>query len=191
MTPMKKSASAARIVFVGVAVLGAATDLATKAIFFDPAVAGSGSHPQYTVVRNFFYISSAGNTGGVFGMLSGSTWTLVGMAALALFAVALMLMKIDGKQMWLHVALGLVLGGAIGNLYDRIFYLMPDGSHAHYVRDFLDFRIFGWQYPVFNVADAFICVGAAMIFLKVLFGGPTWGKARPKAQTRKVKAASK
>jgi len=186
---MKKSALAARIVFICVAVAGAAVDLAAKAIFFDPLL--SGASPQYTVARGFFYITSAGNTGGVFGMLAGSTWTLVAMAALALFAVALMLMKIDGKQMWMHVALGLVLGGAAGNLYDRIFYLMPDGSHAHYVRDFLDFRIFGWHYPVFNAADAFICVGAAMIFLKVLFGGPMWGKAHPKAQTRKVKAASK
>ena len=188
---MKKSALAARLVFVGAAVTGAATDLATKAIFFDPNVAESGSHSQYTVVNDFFYITSAGNTGGVFGMLSGSTWTLVAMAALALFAVVLMLSKIDGRQVWMHVALGLVLGGAIGNLYDRVFYRMPNGSHAHYVRDFLDFRISGWQYPIFNGADVFICIGAAMIFLRVLFGGPLWGKAAGKAKGGKVQAPAR
>jgi signal peptidase II len=181
---MKKSALAARLVFVGTAVMCAAIDLATKAIFF--------SGPQYTVVKDFFYIRSAGNEGGVFGMLAGNTWTLVGMAVLALFAVVLMLSKIDGRQIWMHVALGLVLGGAIGNLYDRIFYYyILEGKRVSIVRDFLDFRIFGWQYPIFNGADVFICIGAAMIFLRVLFGGPLWGKAAEKAKGGKVRVPAR
>jgi signal peptidase II len=188
---MKKSALAARIVFCAVTLASAVADLVTKAIFFSPQVAEKGSQPQYIVVRNFFYISSAGNTGGVFGMLSGSTWTLVAMAAMALLAVMLMLVKIEGKQMWMHVALGLVLGGAVGNLYDRVFYAGADGLAAHYVRDFLDFRIYGWQYPIFNGADVFICVGAVMIFLRVLFGGPLWSKPAAKAKGGKVKAAAR
>lgn len=191
MTQMKKSALAARIVFVCVAAAGAAIDLATKAAFFNRSVAMTGNGPQHIIIPNFFNITSAGNPGGVFGMLAGSTWTLVGMAALALLAVGMMLVKIDGKQMWMHIALGLVLGGAIGNLYDRILYPPLDGLHV--VRDFLDFTIFGWRYPTFNMADAFICVGAAMIFLKVLFGGPAWGKAVPKAaaQASAAKAAGR
>jgi signal peptidase II len=193
ITRMKKSALAARIVFICVAVAGAAADLATKAVFFDPRVAANGANPQHTVVRDFFYIRSAANPGGVFGLLAGNTWTLIGMAALALFAVALMLAKIDGKQWWTHIALGLVLGGALGNLYDRVFYLYvgADGLRQDVVRDFLDFRFGSLQYPIFNGADVFICVGAVMIFLRVLFGGPMWGKAELGKKADKVKAAAR
>ena len=188
---MKKSHLRAKIAFLIAAVLSAAIDLATKSIFFDPAcVDGGKAAPQNVIIDGFFYIRSAGNEGGVFGILQGSTWTLVILAALALAAVVLMLLRLDGRQKWMHIALGLVLGGAIGNLYDRIFFLKPDGSHAHYVRDFLDFVIFGWDYPIFNAADVFICVGAALIFLSVLFGPYGHGK-QTKADVSKAKGAAR
>ncbi len=191
---MNKSDRKAKIAFLLVAVFSAAADLVTKAIFFNPAVADKQSSPyQHIVCEGFFYIRSAGNEGGVFGILQGSTWMLVAMAVLALLAVVLILLRLDGRQMWTHLALGLVLGGAVGNLYDRLLFIKPDGTYAHYVRDFLDFKIFGWDYPVFNGADVFICVGAAMIFLRVLFGGPLSGgkRAKSKAEKPKSKAAAR
>lgn len=180
---MKKKLLAARIVFVCVAVCAVAADLATKAAFFDPRAVQTGES-RYTIIEGCFYVTSAANEGGVFGVMQGSTWTLVGMALLALLAVVVMLLKMDGKQMWMHVALGLVLGGALGNLYDRILYASPDGRH--YVRDFLDLHVAKWNfhYPVFNGADVFICVGAIMIFLRVLVGGPLWEKSDRPAKAR-------
>ena len=57
------------------------------------------------------------------------------------------------------VSYGFIMGGAIGNLVDRIFY--------GYVIDFFDFNLFGYQAPIFNVADIFIVVG---VFLLIIFG---------------------
>ena len=68
------------------------------------------------------------------------------------------------------------VGGALGNLYDRLLLRMPDGEVAHSVRDFLDFHILGFHYPTFNAADAFICVGAAMVVLRVLLDGRKKGR---------------
>lgn len=185
---MKKPDLKAKAAFLLAAVLSAAADLLTKAILFDPLRANGHSPPQHVIIENFFYIRSAGNEGGVFGMLQGETWTLVAMAALALAAVLLILLRLDGRQMWMHVALGLVLGGAAGNLYDRLLYLGPGGAPARYVRDFLDFKIFGWDYPIFNGADVFICVGAGLIFLRVLFGGPLAAGKGAGAAAAKTKA---
>jgi signal peptidase II len=58
---------------------------------------------------------------------------------------------------------GMILGGAIGNLADRVLF----GQ----VRDFLDFRIFGYMWPTFNVADTCVSVGAVMLGLRILFAG--------------------
>ena len=62
------------------------------------------------------------------------------------------------------VALGLIQGGVLGNLLDRLRY----GG----VRDFLDFYIVGYHYPTFNVADALLVIGALMLILQALFAGP-------------------
>lgn len=67
--------------------------------------------------------------------------------------------KIPVKQLWLKIALAFVLGGTLGNLYDRILY--------HAVIDFIDFYFKNWHYPTFNVADIAICVGAGMLIIDI------------------------
>lgn len=79
------------------------------------------------------------------------------------------------RDRWLHVAAGLILAGALGNLYDRLFSVVAvDGLDPirHEVRDFIDFT--AWHYPwVFNVADACLVIGVAMVFIYWLRVGRT------------------
>ena len=96
------------------------------------------------------------NTGVSFGLFAGETallrWVLIGLA----LAVSVLLTSWLYKEKRLRVAsaLGLILGGAIGNVVDRIF--------RHAVVDFLDFHIGGWHWPAFNLADSAIPVGAVL-----------------------------
>ena len=96
------------------------------------------------------------NTGVSFGLFAGETallrWVLIGLA----LAVSVLLTSWLYKEKRLRVAsaLGLILGGAIGNVVDRIF--------RHAVVDFLDFHIGGWHWPAFNLADSAITVGVVL-----------------------------
>ena len=96
------------------------------------------------------------NTGVSFGLFAGETailrWVLIGLA----LAVSVLLTSWLYKEKRLRVAsaLGLILGGAIGNVVDRIF--------RHAVVDFLDLHIGGWHWPAFNLADSAITVGVGL-----------------------------
>ena len=96
------------------------------------------------------------NTGISFGLFAGETallrWVLIGLA----LAVSVLLTSWLYKEKRLRVAsaLGLILGGAIGNVVDRIF--------RHAVVDFLDLHIGGWHWPAFNLADSAITVGVVL-----------------------------
>ena len=96
------------------------------------------------------------NTGISFGLFAGETallrWVLIGLA----LAVSALLTSWLYKEKRLRVAsaLGLILGGAIGNVVDRIF--------RHAVVDFLDLHIGGWHWPAFNLADSAITVGVVL-----------------------------
>jgi lipoprotein signal peptidase len=70
------------------------------------------------------------------------------------------LRKSSGKERWLCIALGLILGGTVGNLYDRLVF----GG----VRDFLDWY-YAYQWPIFNVADCCLVIGASLLLLQALF----------------------
>lgn len=104
------------------------------------------------------------NTGAAFGFLhqaSGwQSWLFSSIAmAVSLFLVV-WLFRIHIESIWLKTALSLILGGTLSNLYDRMVY--------RYVIDFLDFHFRNWHYATFNLADAAICIGAAMLILNNL-----------------------
>jgi signal peptidase II len=115
-------------------------------------------------IAPFFNLTLTFNRGAAFSFLSaGSGWQVWIFGAIAMvISVALIfwLREISYRQTWLASAIGLVIGGALGNLSDRI--------HYGYVIDFLQFHWGNLYYPVFNIADSCICVGAFMLVLDSL-----------------------
>lgn len=121
-----------------------------------------------TVIPGLFQIIHTRNTGIAFSMFADSSSSR-GNPLLVIFSIAVMLLvtsllwtacKPASKEHWtLRAALALVLGGAVGNLFDRIVF----GS----VTDFLDFFWSGHHFPIFNIADSAITVGAALLLLNL------------------------
>jgi signal peptidase II len=109
------------------------------------------------VVTPFFNLVLVWNRGVSFGMLDsggiGTPWLLSGLALAVVVALVLWLRRVDQKLT--AIGLGLVIGGALGNVIDRIRF----GA----VFDFLDFHLAGYHWPAFNVADSAIVIGAAVL----------------------------
>ena len=126
--------------------------------------------PRVIEVTPFFNIVMVWNRGVTFGLLSdGAPWTQYAVGAVALaVSAALVVWLARATSRLLAAGLGLVIGGAIGNLVDRAVH----GA----VADFLDFHAFGYHWPAFNVADAAITVGVAALLLDGLIGGPRGNK---------------
>ena len=118
------------------------------------------SRPPVQVIPRVLYLNYTENPGGAFGFLGGHSWLFVG-ATLAVSA-GIVLMSFRVVRPVLAVAMGLVLGGALGNLTDRIV-RGPELSGK--VVDFIDFRV----WPVFNVADSAIVIGAGLVVLASLW----------------------
>lgn len=107
------------------------------------------------VIKNFFYISLVKNTGGAFSIFTGSTFLLIVISFLILLGIFTYIYKNNIRNRVSLMGFGLLIGGAMGNLFDRIFY--------GYVIDYLDFKVFGYGYPIFNLADSFVVIGAIIL----------------------------
>ncbi|MBV9576435.1 MAG: lipoprotein signal peptidase [Gammaproteobacteria bacterium] len=84
-----------------------------------------------------------------------------GLAILVSFIIIYWLSALAKRDWWISIALSLILGGALGNAWDRILY--------RYVIDFLDFHLNDWHFAIFNLADSAICIGAFMLFCYWIF----------------------
>ncbi len=117
-------------------------------------------------IKGVFHITFAQNTGAAFSIFKNNQMFLVVLSIVLILGMLGLFVKahIDKKPQILQFALLLVSGGAIGNLLDRI--------RIGYVVDFLDFRLI--NFPIFNVADVFICVGMACIVVLVMFFNVEW-----------------
>ena len=114
---------------------------------------------RYIEVTGFFNIVEVWNRGVSFGLFaSDSPWTPYLLSALAIaISIVLIVWLRKAETTFLALALGFVIGGAIGNVFDRFIW----GR----VYDFLDFHAAGYHWPAFNVADAAISVGVGLILL--------------------------
>ena len=148
--------------FWGVGAVAAAADLVTKHLVFQ-RLPDLHSAPV-VVVKGFLRIVHSENRGGVFGLAQGSwAWLVFGVVAAAL--VVWFAHCKGSRSLVVQVALGLVLAGAIGNVFDRVV--------LGHVRDFIDVCYWpGRHWPAFNVADSAICVGAACLAVYALFFAP-------------------
>lgn len=119
--------------------------------------------PVWIEVTPFFNLVMAWNRGISFGLFhAGSLLETLALAGVALAIVSgLTVWMVRAETQYLRMALALVIGGAIGNLIDRLRW----GA----VADFLDFHAFGWHFWAFNVADAAISIGAALLVFDALF----------------------
>jgi signal peptidase II len=114
----------------------------------------------------FLNLTLTHNTGAAFSFLSGAggwqRWFFAGIALVVSAGLVLWLRRLGPGQRALAAALALVLGGALGNLIDRLV--------LGYVVDFVDLHYAGWHWPAFNVADSAITVGVAILLWDAFFG---------------------
>jgi signal peptidase II len=118
------------------------------------------------IIPGFFRLTHTENTGAAFSLFADSPahWrnaALVAFSVVAMVIVALLLWKQTRALTTTGIALSLILGGAAGNLWDRL----TSGR----VVDFLLFYIKQYQWPVFNLADSSIVIGASLLVIKILF----------------------
>ena len=109
-----------------------------------------GDIPVLSPVLHFTYVE---NSGIAWGMLQNGRWVFVGVSVLVVLGIAAFWYKRKPQNPWLQTGMAFVLGGAAGNLIDRLF--------AGYVVDFINLKFI--SFPVFNIADIFVCVGAVLV----------------------------
>lgn len=129
-------------------------DFTTKTIAINKLV----EFEKNEIVSEFFYFTLCYNTGGAWSIFSGNVAFLIAVSVIALGIVVYTMIK--SKTKFYKYSSALFIGGLIGNLYDRMFF----GK----VIDFLDFVIFGYDFPVFNVADCFICIGVGLMLIALI-----------------------
>lgn len=112
-----------------------------------------------SVINNFFSITKVFNRGASFSMFIGYRllFILIGIITIVILFKYLNNFKMNNRNI---LAFSLLIGGIMGNLIDRVIY--------GYVIDFLDFNIFGFDAPIFNIADTCICIGAFLLFYAIM-----------------------
>ncbi len=113
---------------------------------------------QIPVIKDVLHLVFVMNPGAAFGILPNKKWLFVGISLITIGLI--MYYEKNIKSWWLKTALAFLMGGGLGNLYDRIKY----GA----VIDFIDVRFIDW--PVFNLADVFIDIGVGMFIAEIIFG---------------------
>ncbi len=111
-----------------------------------------------TVIDNLFNLTYVENNGVAFGMFSDMRWVFVALTSVLLFVIIFIMFKKRPKGKMFYIAAGLIIGGGIGNLIDRIFY--------GYVIDYLSLSFFP---PVCNFADYCITIGTVLLIIYLLF----------------------
>lgn len=113
------------------------------------------------LIDGFLYLTSHRNEGAAWGMLQGRMW-LFYIITVFVIVVLVMFYKREAKtSLLLQTSLVLLMAGAIGNFIDRLFFQK--------VVDFVDTVIFGYDFPIFNVADASLTVGVILMMIQIFF----------------------
>ncbi|MCK5758204.1 MAG: signal peptidase II [Clostridiales bacterium] len=113
------------------------------------------------VIDNFFYITHHTNKGAAWGMFHNANMTLVLGILSVIVSIAMIFVFFRFDKWAIHLSLAMIISGALGNAYGRIL-------HGE-VTDFLDFYIFGYDFPIFNVADMMVTLGTGVLIVYILF----------------------
>jgi signal peptidase II len=117
-------------------------------------------HDEISIIPNFFSLYYIKNTGAAFSIFGNKTLFLIIISLICLIVLKNYIKKLKSVTNLSIISLGLMTGGIIGNLFDRILYKS--------VIDYLSFNFFGYSFPVFNLADIGITVGAALLILDLI-----------------------
>ena len=158
MAKSNNTSSGGMLTWLGLALIILLADQFTKVL-----IVGNYALGDSTYVTNFFNVVRAHNTGAAFSFLAGAggwqRWFFTGIGVVAAIFMVWMLKSHPGQKLF-SFAISLILGGAIGNVIDRLWH--------GYVVDFLDFHWRAMHFPAFNVADAAISIGAVCLILDEL-----------------------
>lgn len=146
------------VLYLIIIVTTIAADQLTKALVLQ----SMSLYEMREIIPGFFNLVYVTNKGAAFSMLAGvnAPWVhyfFVIVAVVASVVMTVLYFKWRKVSVWFGVSFGLIVGGALGNVIDRL-------RHGA-VTDFLDFHIGTYHWPAFNVADSAICVGAALLIL--------------------------
>lgn len=122
----------------------------------------------FVLIEGVFRFTYVENTGAAFGSFDDQRWVFMVISTVGIIAMFIYLWKFRPDSKLACTALSMIIGGGIGNMIDRIFYkgTLPLTEGKNVVIDFLDFCAFPEIWPwVFNVADSFVCVGAALLLV--------------------------
>ena len=118
-----------------------------------------------SVIEDFFYFSYAINTGAAWSFLSDASWGQTFFKVLTIFSLVLFgflyVYSFKNNYKWLKVSLIFIIGGTLGNFIDRI--------NINGVIDFIGFTFGEYNFPIFNLADTFLCIGVIMLVIQFLF----------------------
>ncbi|RFU68787.1 signal peptidase II [Bacillus sp. V59.32b] len=109
------------------------------------------------MINNFLYITSHRNRGAAWGILEGQMWFFYLITVIVIIGLVYYLQKMGKQSVLLGTAIGFMLGGAIGNFIDRLV--------RKEVVDFVHTFPFGYNFPIFNIADSALCIGVGMLII--------------------------
>ncbi|MGM9645381.1 MAG: signal peptidase II [Eubacteriales bacterium] len=142
------------IILIIIAAGGIAVDQITKLI----VASNMQLNDTLPIIKNVLHITYIKNEGAAFGMLSNHRWIFMSISAVAIVALCVYLFRFSKDTRLMKTGIALIISGGIGNMIDRIF--------LGYVVDMIDFRLINFY--IFNVADACVSVGAAVLILGIV-----------------------
>jgi len=144
-------------VFYAAAVATLIVDVITKLMVYHSMTLGG---PSIAVLGDYVRLTYIQNPGAAFSLFQGSRWFFVGVSLLSMLLILALVMSGRYRALRMQAAFGLVLGGAIGNLIDRLW--------LGKVIDFLDIGLGATRWPIFNVADIGVTVGVLLLLMGLI-----------------------
>jgi signal peptidase II len=131
---------------------------------------GPGELPPWWLIEPYIGIETAVNQGALFGLGQGKGWLFAILSLVAMIGILVWLFPFKAAaSAWLNATMGLVMGGIVGNLYDRLGIPELPEQHRGGVRDWILFTYQEFVWPNFNIADSLLVVGAVMLAIHSLF----------------------